>query len=169
MFYVTVCELLSTDNLTYGKFIESIKSDAYLYDMNGKYAVSVTIKSLAAGLSGKLAGGDAVSILAFKRGASIEEESVLLAPPELECVRLASVINSSGAEINESDPLARDNKTPAAITLLVNGKQAKKLVELENTANIHVVFIARGAAADSKINDFDKRFDTATDKTLESK
>ena len=54
--------------------------NAYLYNLNGeKQAISVSIKSFAGGLSGKLISGDIVSVIA----PDYKKQGVTVIPPEL--------------------------------------------------------------------------------------
>ena len=71
--------------------------NAYLYSLDGsKYAISVTIKSFATGLSGKLESGDIVSVLV----ADYQGMGETVIPPELQYVEVISVTASSGYDAN---------------------------------------------------------------------
>lgn len=118
----------------------------YLTDFDGKdRAISVSIKSFAAGLSGKLEPGDIVSVLASDFGDLRETES----PAELQYVEVLAVTAGTGLDSDEyeKDPeaLEQDKELPSTITLKVSEKQAKLLAEMEAKGKIHVVFVYRGS------------------------
>ena len=67
--------------------------NAYLYNLDGtKQAISVTIKSFATGLSGKLQSGDIVSVIV----ADYPEDGETTIPAELQYVEIISVTASTG-------------------------------------------------------------------------
>lgn len=67
--------------------------NAYLYNLDGtKQAISVTIKSFATGLSGKLQSGDIVSVIV----ADYPEDGETCIPAELQYVEIISVTASTG-------------------------------------------------------------------------
>ena len=71
---------------------EPAAENAYLYSLDGnKQAISVTIKSFATGLSGKLESGDIVSVLV----ADYKGMGETVIPPELQYVEVISVTASS--------------------------------------------------------------------------
>ena len=70
----------------------------YLNDFDGKErAISVSIKSFAAGLSGKLEQGDIVSLYVSDYGESKET----ITPPELQYVQVLAVTAPTGIDTNE--------------------------------------------------------------------
>lgn len=117
----------------------------YLSNLNGtKQAMSVTIKSFAAGLSGKLEAGDIISILSADFG----QFRTTVMPPELQYVEVLAVTSSSGTDKGYNlDTQNQDNGTnqPSTITLLVTPAQAKILVDLEENGKIHTTLIYRGS------------------------
>lgn len=118
---------------------EPSKSDLYLYDLTGeKYAVSVTVKSLAAGLSGKLQGGDIVAVI-VPNYKNLGETAI---PNELQYVRVLAVTAESGAD---TDTSAEEKELPATVTLSATAEQAKLLAELEQESEIHLALVYRGA------------------------
>jgi pilus assembly protein CpaB len=118
--------------------------NAYLYSLNGeKQAISVTIKSFANGLSGKLQSGDIVSVIApdyRKLGATV-------IPAELRYVEVIGVTASSGYDANTGEaPAAEDERElPATVTLLAAPEQAAALAELEAEGRLHLALVYRGA------------------------
>lgn len=117
----------------------------YLTGFDGaQRAISVSVKSLAAGLSGKLEAGDIVSVLATDFGDLRET----ITPEELKYVEVLAVTASNGLDTNEYEKDAKriesDKELPATITLKVSDAQAKRLVEMEAKGKIHMVFVFRG-------------------------
>ena len=87
-------ELASGDYILASKLSsEPAAENAYLYRLDGtKQAISVTIKSFATGLSGKLKSGDIVSVIV----ADFNGRGETVIPPELQYVEVISVTASSG-------------------------------------------------------------------------
>lgn len=96
----------ATADLAAGDYILSSKlsavpaaENAYLYNLDGKkQAISVTIKSFATGLSGKLESGDIVTVIV----ADYQGKGETAIPPELQYVEVISVTASSGYRDNGS-------------------------------------------------------------------
>ena len=116
--------------------------NAYLYNLDGtKQAMSVTIKSFATGLSGKLKSGDIVSVLV----ADYQETGKTVTPPELQYVEIISVTASTGYDANTGEATAEDEKElPSTVTVLVRPEQAQVLAGLEPDAKIHLTLVYRG-------------------------
>lgn len=123
----------------------------YLNDFDGKErAISVSIKSFAAGLSGKLEQGDIVSLYVSDYGESKET----ITPPELQYVKVLAVTAPTGVdtdeyEDNQKSSAEEDIELPSTVTLRVAPIQAKLLAELEVKGKIHVVFVYRGSEENS--------------------
>jgi len=117
----------------------------YLTDFDGSdRAISVSIKSFAAGLSGKLELGDIVTVMASDFGDMRETVS----PMELQYVEVLAVTAGTGLDTDEyeidQEPIEKDKELPATVTLKVSDKQAKLLAEMEAKGKIHIVFVYRG-------------------------
>lgn len=119
--------------------------NAYLYNLNGeKQAISITIKSFANGLSGKLMSGDIVSVIApdFRKLG----ETVI--PPELQFVEVISVTASSGYDANTGEASTGedddDRELPSTVTILVCPYQSMLLAELEADGKLHLSLVYRG-------------------------
>jgi pilus assembly protein CpaB len=117
----------------------------YLTDFDGSdRAISVSIKSFAAGLSGKLEQGDVVTIMASDFGDMRETVS----PMELQYVEVLAVTAGTGLDTDEyemdQEAIEKEKELPATLTLKVNDKQAKILAEMEAKGKIHAVFVYRG-------------------------
>jgi pilus assembly protein CpaB len=144
-----VADLQSGDYILSGKISEKPQSNSiYLTKLDGKkVAISVTIPSLAAGLSGKLESGDIITILS-----SNKDTGDVSTPEELRYVEVLAATMSSGTdkgqdlvETNSNDEVSVESNLPATLTLLVNMEQAKALVNLEANNKIHVALVYRGS------------------------
>ncbi len=147
-------------DLSIGDYILSTKlsdlpaaDNAYLYNLDGtKQAMSVTIKSFAHGLSGKLQSGDIVSVIA----ADYKKQGMTIIPPELKYVEVISVTAASGYDANTGDAkYGKDERElPATVTLLVAPEQSRVLAELEADGKLHLSLVYRGAPTNaSKFTD----------------
>ena len=137
----------ATADLAAGDYILSIKlsavpaeENAYLYNLDGKkQAISVTIKSFATGLSGKLESGDIVTVIV----ADYQGKGETAIPPELQYVEVISVTASSGYDANTGE-VVDEKELPSTVTLLVTTEQAKVLAELEQDSELHLALVYRG-------------------------
>lgn len=121
---------------------------AYLYDFDGsERAISVSIKTFAAGLSGKLEPGDIITVMVSDFG----ERKETITPVELQYVQVLAVTASSGLDTEEyiapeeSNYVEDEKELPSTITLKVTAEQAKLLADLEIKGKIHVAFVYRGS------------------------
>ena len=138
----------ATADLAAGDYILSSKlsavpaaENAYLYNLDGtKQAISVTIKSFATGLSGKLESGDIVTVIV----ADYQGKGETAIPPELQYVEVISVTASSGYDANTGE-VVDEKELPSTVTLLVTTEQAKVLAELEQDSELHLALVYRGA------------------------
>jgi pilus assembly protein CpaB len=124
--------------------------NAYLYNLNGdKQAISVSIKSFAQGLSGKLISGDIVSVIA----PDYKKQGSTVIPPELTYVEVIGVTASTGYDTDSKqssggadiDKTGDEKQLPATVTLLVSPEQAKILAELEADGKLHLSLVYRGS------------------------
>lgn len=124
----------------------------YLSTLDGtKQAMSITIKSFAAGLSGKLEAGDIVTLIASDYGD--RQETTI--PPELQYVYVLAVTSEEGndKEYTVSQVSNKDDQKkelPSTITVLVCPTQAKLLADMEAKAKLHVALVYRGGKEQSK-------------------
>jgi len=122
--------------------------NAYLYNLDGsKQAISITIKTFANGLSGKLKSGDIVSVIApdYKKLG----ETVI--PPELKYVEVISVTASSGYDANTGEQIAEDERElPSTVTLLIRPEQGNILAELETDGKLHLSLVYRGTPENAR-------------------
>lgn len=113
--------------------------NTYLAGLNGeKRAISVSLKTFATGLSGKLKPGDIVSVIA----PDYQKSGMTIVPIELQYIEVIAVTSKTGAEV---DAVGGDEADlPSAVTLLATEAQAKILAELEKSGTIHLSLVYRG-------------------------
>lgn len=141
-----VVGLYATADLAVGDYILSSKtsfapvsSDIQLSNIpSGKVAISISVRSLASGLSDKLQGGDIVRVYHYLDTA--------VTVPELQFVKVLSVTASDGINVdNSQDPGADESKRQTAtVTVLVSPEQARIITGLENDGTIHIALVTRG-------------------------
>ena len=141
----------ATADLAAGDYIINTKvsdepaaDNAYLYNLDGsQQAMSITIKSFATGLSGKLQSGDIVSVVA----PDFKKQGQTVIPPELKYVEVISVTASSGYDANTGEaPSEEDERElPSTVTLLVSPEQSRVLAELEADGKLHLTLVYRGS------------------------
>ena len=115
-----------------------VSSDVALNDIpSGKVAISLTVKTLASGLSDKLQPGDIIRIYHFPETA----EEV----PELRFVKVLSVTDSDGINVDNTKEPTEDEEPQqsATITVLASPEQARIITEMENDGVAHVALISR--------------------------
>lgn len=118
--------------------ITPVSSDVILNSIpSGKTAISLTVKTLASGLSDKLQPNDIIRIYHFLDTA----EEV----PELRFVKVLSVTDSKGVNVDNSKELTEEEEKQqsATITVLASPEQAKIITALENDGVAHVALISR--------------------------
>lgn len=138
--------LYATADLSPGDYILPAKvstlpvsSDAALNSIpSGKVAISLTIQTLASGLSDKLQPGDIIRIYHFL--------DVAMEVPELRFVKVLSVTDAGGMNVdNAREPLEDEEKQQSAtITILASPEQARIITLLENDGVAHVALVSRG-------------------------
>lgn len=136
--YVTA-ELAAGDYILTSKVSTvPVSSDVALNDIpSGKVAISLTVKTLATGLSDKLQPGDIIRIYHFLETA----EEV----PELRFVKVLSVTDSDGINVDNTKEPTEDEEPQqsATITVLASPEQARIITEMENDGVAHVALISR--------------------------
>ncbi len=145
----------ATSDLGIGDYILNTKlseipasENAYLYNLDGsKQAISITIKSFANGLSGKLQSGDIVSVIA----PDYKKQGATVIPEELKYVEVISVTASSGYDANTGEQEIEDERElPSTVTLLVTLEQGNILAELEADGKSHLSLVYRGTPENTK-------------------
>lgn len=148
-------------------------SDPALYSIpDGMVAISVTTQTLATGLSDKLQSGDIIRFYHY------DDKSEMLNPveniPELNYVKILSVTDSNGQDIDYSQPPEEEAEKmqTATITVLATPQQAMLLTRYENEGILHVALISRGndklaeELLDRQNQTLDKLYGTAEDNEL---
>lgn len=122
--------------------------NAYLNKLNGENrAISVSIKSFASGLSGKLEAGDIVSLIAADMGSQRET----LVYPELQYVEIIATTGSSGSDQNVQERgNGEEEELASTITVLASPEQSRLLAELEQTGKLHAALVFRGESTQAQ-------------------
>lgn len=116
-----------------------VSSDAALNSIpSGKVAISLSVKTLASGLSDKLQPEDIIRIYHFLDTA----EEV----PELRFVRVLSVTDADGLNVDntKAHDEGEEKQQSATITVLASPEQARTITALENDGVAHVALVCRG-------------------------
>jgi pilus assembly protein CpaB len=143
-------------------------SDACLSELNGtKQAVSVTLKTLANGVSGKLQSGDIVSVIA----PDYQNQGSAVIPKELKYMEVIGVTTSTGtdADTNANQPgsssgTATDSEKhlPSTVILLATPEQSTILAGLEANGKLQLSLVYRGSKENAR------KFLDAQDKALKA-
>lgn len=147
----TTAKLEPGDYILAAKISDKMDS-SYLSNLDGeKEAISISIKSFAAGLSGKLQSGDIVSLIVSSYG----DAKQTFAPPELRYVKLLAATTDKGHDVDqikkeEEKDEDKENNIPSTLTLLVNPEQATKLVDYETNGKLYATLVYRGSEENSK-------------------
>lgn len=125
--------------------VEPAAENAYLYHLNGeKQAISVSLKSFASGLSGKLQSGDIVSVIA----PDYRNMGETVIPDELQYIEVIAVTAGSGDDANtgqkKEDQEDKEKELPSTVTLLGSPIQCRILAEMEADGKLHVALVYRG-------------------------
>ena len=115
-----------------------ITSDVALNNIpSGKVAISLTVKTLASGLSDKLQPGDIIRIYHYLDTAR--------EVPELRYVQVLSVTDSDGNNVDNTAELeeGEEKQQSATITVLASPEQAEGITGIENDGTAHVALICR--------------------------
>ena len=134
--------LYAGDCLTKAKItgLSNTADDTFM-SLNGqRFAMSFTIDSFAAGLSGKLKNGDIISLVIMDRSSG---KSIM--PAEFKYVKVITTTTSGGVDqdkVVKNDDGSYD--APSTVTLLVNAEQARLLAEYEENT-INCVLVYRGS------------------------
>ncbi|MBW7573179.1 Flp pilus assembly protein CpaB [Caproiciproducens faecalis] len=148
----TTAALDTGDYILTSKVSDTVKS-AYLSALDGeKEAISISIKSFAAGLSGKLQSGDIVSLIVSDYG----DTKQTVAPAELRYVLLLAATTAKGTDTDQKQSSEKkdtendEDNIPATLTLLVTPEQATKLVDYETNGKLYATLVYRGSEENSQ-------------------
>lgn len=140
--------LYAGDYLTDAKLTgEANTASDVLASLDGsKVAVSVTIDTFAAGLSGKLENGDIISLIVM------EENTGKASIPG--ALRYMKVITTTTAGGIDQDSIVKNEdgsyEIPSTVTLLANTEQAKLLAKYESDTTMSVALVYRGTPENAK-------------------
>lgn len=117
---------------------------------DGMVAISITVQSLAAGLSDKLQSGDIIRLYHYNDLSGTL--NVVQDIPELKFVKVLSVSDSKGLDIDYTKQPEEDEEKLQTATLTVQAtpEQAILLTQYENEGMLHVALISRGNEALAK-------------------
>ena len=117
---------------------------------DGMVAISITVQSLAAGLSDKLQSGDIIRLYNYNDLSGTL--NVVQDIPELKFVKVLSVSDSKGLDIDYTKQPEEDEERLQTATLTVQAtpEQAMLLTQYENEGMLHVALISRGNEALAK-------------------
>ena len=110
---------------------------------DGMMAFSVSVRSLAVGLSDKLQVGDIVRVYHYDDNQVLDPVPDIL---ELHFVKVLAVTDENGYDTDYEQPDLVETEKPqtASVTLLVSPLQARLLTLFENDGNIHLALVSRG-------------------------
>lgn len=161
--YLTLEKLTATQEKT-----DTISAGA----SKGKMVVSVTLPSLASGVSGRLLPGDVVTAMALPNGEKNQalglepdtEDAVATSGaviyPELKYLEVCMVTASDGsnADVKAEPTDKKKNTLPVTVSFYADEAQAVLLAGLQQQGTIYLAFVARGEAAAAYIPDNQRVF-----------
>ena len=137
----SVTAMFAGDSFNDKKLSDTIDtSDSLLRQLKpNETAMSVTVKSLANGLSGKLQQGDIIQIV------SVDEDNKAQIYEELQYVEVLATTSDKGSDDTYRDGEVNGGQSLyATVTIILQDRaQALRLAECENTS-LHAVFVTRG-------------------------
>jgi pilus assembly protein CpaB len=160
--------ITAQDDVTSTKF----STTGSIYSLTrGQQLISVGIKNFADSLSGKLQGGDVVSVFfppASNTGFSTSSTNTdAQLCPELQYVKVVAVTSSNGGDTDEAtikknaSSGTTNSNLPATVTLLVNDRQAQILAGHENdTAHFTLRCRSDNTYANALLKEQQDYFDT---------
>jgi pilus assembly protein CpaB len=138
-------DLYRGDYLTERKLSDSPGAGAqYLADLDGrKLAFSISLRTFADGLAGKLQSGDIVRIIVTDYG----ESRQTLSPPELRYMYLIGISREDAAGSSLMEGSASTSSTEAAetLTFLATPRQTELLAEYGAKGHIEIALVYRGS------------------------
>ena len=141
-------QLYAGDYLTAEKLTGEANTASDVFaSLNGeKVAVSVTIDTFAAGLSGKLQNGDIISVIVVDR-----DTGKAAIPAALKYMKVITTTTSGGID---QDSIVKNEdgsyEIPSTVTLLAGTEQAKQLAEYDNEDVMTVALVYRGTAENAQ-------------------
>lgn len=141
-------QLYAGDYLTVAKLTgeANTASDVFASLDGSKVAVSVTIDTFAAGLSGKLENGDIISMIVVEK-----ETGKAFIPAALKYMKVITTTTSGGID---QDSIVKNEdgsyEIPSTVTLLANTEQAKLLAKYNAETTLTVALVYRGSAENAR-------------------
>lgn len=141
-------QLYAGDYLTTAKLTgeANTASDVFASLDGTKVAVSVTIDTFAAGLSGKLENGDVISMIVVDK-----ETGKAFIPASLRYMKVITTTTSGGID---QDSIVKNEdgsyEIPSTVTLLCNTEQAKMLAKYNAETTLTVALVYRGSAENAR-------------------
>jgi len=134
--------LYAGDYFTAGKLTsEANTADDVFASLDGsKVAVSITIDTFAAGLSGKLQNGDIISVIVTDK-----ETGTTSIPGSLKYLKVITTTTAGG--VDKDSVVKNDDGTyelPSTVTVLVSTEQAKLLAKYEDNSIMQTALVYRG-------------------------
>lgn len=121
------------------------ETSSYLNTLDAEQSViSLSVNSLATGVSGKLKAGDVISVI------RIDPQGMARIPDELRYLEVIAATSSKGIDQNEKQETqqqqAKDGSASsiASISLIVDERQARRIAEIEADGKSHLLLVCRG-------------------------
>ena len=141
-------QLYAGDYLTTAKLTgeANTASDVFASLDGTKVAVSVTIDTFAAGLSGKLENGDIISMIVVNK-----DTGKATIPAALKYMKVITTTTAGGID---QDSIVKNEdgsyEIPSTVTLLCNSEQAKLLAKYNAETTLTVALVYRGSAENAR-------------------
>ncbi|MCR5694368.1 MAG: Flp pilus assembly protein CpaB [Clostridia bacterium] len=141
-------QLYAGDYLTASKLTgeANTASDIFASLDGTKVAVSVTIDTFAAGLSGKLENGDIISMIVVNK-----DTGKATIPAALKYMKVITTTTAGGID---QDSIVKNEdgsyEIPSTVTLLCNTEQAKLLAKYNAETTLTVALVYRGSAENAR-------------------
>lgn len=137
-----VSSLYAGDYFTVSKLTDQANTaeDVFASLDGSKVAVSITIDTFAAGLSGKLQNGDVISIIVTNK----DSGSVAI-PAELKYIKVITTTTAGG--IDKDSVVKNEDGSydlPSTVTVLASTEQAKLLAKYEESSAMQTALVYRG-------------------------
>ncbi|MDD4415030.1 MAG: RcpC/CpaB family pilus assembly protein [Oscillospiraceae bacterium] len=137
-----VSALYSGDYFTAPKLTDQANTanDVFASLDGSKVAVSITIDTFAAGLSGKLQNGDIISMIVINK-----DSGNAVIPAELKYIKVITTTTAGGID-KDSVTTNEDGSydLPSTVTVLVSTEQAKLLAKYEESSTMQTALVYRG-------------------------
>lgn len=178
-------KIVEGDNILSGQLMTGSNDDEFLSELSkqGKRAVSVTLPTLSASVSGQIISGDVVSVLTYEKqsatsssssssskentfnngitgntGSTTTEETPVL-NSDLKYIQVAAIYDKSGDPVTDlskaNNSEGESSKLPSTVTFICTEQQALELAQIDKKGDMYLVFVARGEEADRLIKQQD--------------